>query len=412
MSDITCIIPTFNDTVSLPKAVSSVLSQQGVSVTVLLVDDCSDPATRVFLQDFAAQDPRVNLFLLPQNRGQSTARNLGAMLATTPLICFLDQDDEYLPGWLQAASQIMATDASIGLLSGLARFANIPKRLGIDGSDLRLTGLSYVFITNILFRRSVFLASGGLPVEKFWRSKIAGEDGVFRMRLCHHWNGGQIQYPALLHSVKEGGATVHFLDRSCVTEGSVQIVNHDPAEIDGSYFAAMQHYWNNMDRLVEEQRRSMLGPTSELFWTDFYAQVGAIDVLLDDGGHMNHQQIITAEQAIPRIRDGGVLVVEDVHTSYMPGFNHPPAHSFVAYAKGLVEHINARCADTDMAFGRHSARVWNVAFFESMVALEIDSRRCFRSSGISNHGAATTSLDYRHAGAAPTDLPDLSGFFS
>ena len=523
MSDITCIIPTFNDTVSLPKAVSSVMSQQGVSVTVLLVDDCSDPATRVFLQDFAAQDPRVNLFLLPQNRGQSTARNLGAMLATTPLICFLDQDDEYLPGWLQAASQIMATDASIGLLSGLARFANIPKRLGIDGSDLRLTGLSYVFITNILFRRSVFLASGGLPVEKFWRSKIAGEDGVFRMRLCHHWNGGQIQYPALLHSVKEGGATVHFLDRSCVTEGSVQIVNHDPAEIDGSYFAAMQHYWNNMDRLVEEQRRSMLGPTSdkkqapvlqprvgtdagrsinhalplyqdflqvtplcikhesyfqvyealfskyqgkgitfvevgvfnggslamwrrylgpaariigidlnpeaqkwasdgfeifigdqssELFWTDFYAQVGAIDVLLDDGGHMNHQQIITAEQAIPRIRDGGVLVVEDVHTSYMPGFNHPPAHSFVAYAKGLVEHINARCADTDMAFGRHSARVWNVAFFESMVALEIDSRRCFRSSGISNHGAATTSLDYRHAGAAPTDLPDLSGFFS
>lgn len=188
MSDITCIIPTFNDTVSLPKAIGSVLSQQGVSVTVLLVDDCSDAATRDVLRDFASNDPRISLFLMPENQGQSAARNVGAMLATSPLICFLDQDDEYLPGWLQTASQIMASDTSIGLLSGLAQFANIPSRLGIDGSDLRLKGLSYVFITNILFRRSVYLATGGLPTEKFWRSKIAGEDGVFRARLFPHWN--------------------------------------------------------------------------------------------------------------------------------------------------------------------------------------------------------------------------------
>ncbi len=152
--------------------------------------------------------------------------------------------------------------------------------------------------------------------------------------------------------------------------------------------------------------------SSESFWTDFYTQVGAIDVLLDDGGHMNHQQIITAEQAIPRIRDGGVLIVEDVHTSYMAGFNHPPNHSFVAYSKGMVEHINARCADAAMPPHLHTQRVWNVAFFESMVAIEVDSRRCFRSTGISNQGAATTNLDYRHAGAAPADLPDLSRFFS
>ena len=60
------------------------------------------------------------------------------------------------------------------------------------------------------------------------------------------------------------------------------------------------------------------------FWRDFYKQVGEIDILLDDGGHTYVQQIVTAEYALDNIKDGGVLVVEDTHTSYMDKFGVIP----------------------------------------------------------------------------------------
>jgi hypothetical protein len=41
------------------------------------------------------------------------------------------------------------------------------------------------------------------------------------------------------------------------------------------------------------------------FWDRFYAEVGNVDVLLDDGGHMNQQQIVTAHKALDRIRAQG-----------------------------------------------------------------------------------------------------------
>ena len=47
------------------------------------------------------------------------------------------------------------------------------------------------------------------------------------------------------------------------------------------------------------------------FWNDFFKQVGMIDILLDDGGHTNSQQIITTQNSIENIKDGGLLIIED-----------------------------------------------------------------------------------------------------
>ena len=44
--------------------------------------------------------------------------------------------------------------------------------------------------------------------------------------------------------------------------------------------------------------------SSEDFWDNFYKKVGFVDVVLDDGGHQNAQQIITAFKSIPNINDG------------------------------------------------------------------------------------------------------------
>lgn len=46
------------------------------------------------------------------------------------------------------------------------------------------------------------------------------------------------------------------------------------------------------------------------------AEFGGLDVLVDDGGHRMNQQLLTTQILWPHIRPGGLLVMEDVHTSY------------------------------------------------------------------------------------------------
>lgn len=67
------------------------------------------------------------------------------------------------------------------------------------------------------------------------------------------------------------------------------------------------------------------------------------DIIIDDGGHMMDQQICSFEHLFGHLRDGGIYLVEDCATSYWPGFNGSLRNrgSFIEYAKGLVDGINA-----------------------------------------------------------------------
>lgn len=79
-----------------------------------------------------------------------------------------------------------------------------------------------------------------------------------------------------------------------------------------------------------------------LFWKGVFNIIGDVDIILDDGGHTYEQQIVTAHECIPRIRDGGLLIVEDTHTSYFKGFGYPSKYSFIEWTKRLIDNINSR----------------------------------------------------------------------
>lgn len=71
-------------------------------------------------------------------------------------------------------------------------------------------------------------------------------------------------------------------------------------------------------------------------------RVGPIDVVIDDGGHTMGQQIATLEELWPAVRDGGLYIVEDLHTSYWEEFGggwRQPG-TFVEYAKDLVDEMH------------------------------------------------------------------------
>jgi hypothetical protein len=132
------------------------------------------------------------------------------------------------------------------------------------------------------------------------------------------------------------------------------------------------------------------------FWANFYKSVGMIDALLDDGGHTNEQQIVTTYHSIPFINDGGILIVEDVHTSYLKDFGNPSRYSFINYAKLFVDDVNARFPGVDIKKSIFKEAVYSVSFYDSIVSFSINRKKCFISTWTSNNGKSLEAEDYRH----------------
>ena len=134
--------------------------------------------------------------------------------------------------------------------------------------------------------------------------------------------------------------------------------------------------------------------SDENFWRDFVEKVGPIDVILDDGGHTYLQQITTCELMLPSISQGGMLIVEDTHTSYMSGFG-PNAYSFIRYVTQMIDRINFRSGRLNGA--NMDKKVWSIQIFDSIVAFNIN-HNALKVSSISttNGGVDDAALDFRH----------------
>jgi hypothetical protein len=134
--------------------------------------------------------------------------------------------------------------------------------------------------------------------------------------------------------------------------------------------------------------------SSPEFWNEFFSSVGMVDVILDDGGHTEEQQIITTSHCVPFINDGGLLIVEDIHTSYLKGSGNPSRYSFISFAKNIVDAINSRNPEVNNAKNPLNKRIYSAVFYDSMVAFSIDVQKCFIGEATSNEGISMNAKDY------------------
>ena len=130
------------------------------------------------------------------------------------------------------------------------------------------------------------------------------------------------------------------------------------------------------------------------FWINFYKQIGEIDILLDDGGHTYVQQIITSEFALNNIKNGGVLVVEDTHTSYMEKFGDQSI-KFTNYILKTVDRINSRFSAFNNA--KNNKKVFSISVYESLVAFFKDNEKTeIESKPVWNKKAEKIQDDFRY----------------
>ena len=101
---VSVVIPTYNRAALIARAVSSVLEQCYEGDEVIVIDDGSTDGTREALGMF--MDRIVYKYV--QNGGVSRARNTGLQLAQSPLVAYLDSDDQWLPYKLHLQRELMA----------------------------------------------------------------------------------------------------------------------------------------------------------------------------------------------------------------------------------------------------------------------------------------------------------------
>lgn len=109
------VIPFYNGADFIERSVKSVFNQTVPAHEVIVVNDGSRPEERAALDGLAARYPfRI---LDKENGGQGSARNAGVAASTADCICFLDQDDFYLPNHIETlVSSIPPDDRLFGFV--------------------------------------------------------------------------------------------------------------------------------------------------------------------------------------------------------------------------------------------------------------------------------------------------------
>ena len=94
MTRVSVIIPTFNRSRRVVRAITSVLYQTYRDFEIIVVDDGSTDDTD---ETITPLRPYIKFITHRKNSGVSIARNTGIRASRSPLIAFLDSDDYWLP---------------------------------------------------------------------------------------------------------------------------------------------------------------------------------------------------------------------------------------------------------------------------------------------------------------------------
>lgn len=137
---ISVIIPAYNSSKTILRALDSVLSQSVTPHEVIVVDDGSVDNTRAIVE---STYPLVKL-IQQKNAGAAAARNTGVKNSSGDLIAFLDSDDFWHKRKLEYQISIFKQFPEVGISSTGCRFiTEAPDLNYIEKSQLALDAIGY-----------------------------------------------------------------------------------------------------------------------------------------------------------------------------------------------------------------------------------------------------------------------------
>lgn len=229
-STVTVVVPCYNYGHFLAECIDSILTQTGVALEILVVDDASPDGSQEVARGMAAQHPEVSVIAHATNAGHIATYNEGLAHATGDYVILLSADDLLAPGALLRACAVLDSNPSVGLVYGLApSFADElphmptrrshwwvwPGRAWLAGLTIR--SRNPVITASAVVRREAFAATGGYDPRL-----PHAADLLLWLQVGAAWDVAYLggapqayyrQHPANMHAVKFGGIVTDLTER-------------------------------------------------------------------------------------------------------------------------------------------------------------------------------------------------------
>lgn len=128
-------------------------------------------------------------------------------------------------------------------------------------------------------------------------------------------------------------------------------------------------------KLEEENTTIFIGSQEDpVFLAEIMKKMPPLDIIIDDGGHTMEQQKTSFGSLYPKLKDGGVYLVEDTCTSYWykfhGGYKNPG--SFIEYSKGLIDALYEWHFEgaPKVKINEITRNINCISFFDSIVVFE------------------------------------------
>jgi hypothetical protein len=129
--------------------------------------------------------------------------------------------------------------------------------------------------------------------------------------------------------------------------------------------------------LEEENITIFIGSQSDKkFLRSVKEQIPKLDILIDDGGHTMVQQIVSYEELFSHIKEDGVYLCEDLHTSYQIAYGggYKRRGTFIEYSKNFIDSLNAYHSSQNKYFGikvnEFTKSVDSIHYYDSIIVIE------------------------------------------
>nr|BAM98963.1 putative sugar O-methyltransferase [Streptosporangium amethystogenes] len=132
-------------------------------------------------------------------------------------------------------------------------------------------------------------------------------------------------------------------------------------------------------RALSEQRITILhaDQSNPAELDEVVKETGPLDIVIDDGSHRSEHVITSFRTLFPRVRDGGLYVIEDLQTSYWPRFGgnsdvfDGPSTS-VGFLKALVDglHYEEILDSSDRVLGDFDRAIKGLHFYHNIAFVE------------------------------------------
>lgn len=181
--NVSVVIPAHNAEKFVREAIESVLKQTHPTAEIIVVDDGSRDSTPQIVSAFESVR-----YHRQEQSGAAVARNVGAKIATSKWIAFLDADDIWLPNKLEQQAAAFSADPDLKMAFGQIKEFVSPHLSPAEASLLkpRLEALSGPSSITLLMRRIDFLDTGGFPTDLKLGEFISWYDNAIHSGLTSH----------------------------------------------------------------------------------------------------------------------------------------------------------------------------------------------------------------------------------